>query len=819
MTIKNNKCKHCEITLQPNQTDFCCHGCQNAYQIINQLGLNNYYNSRINNESNHNLKPDLKNNLLFDDFVEKNGVNYNISLLVQGLNCGACVWLIEKILKDDPRVINARINLTKKILNLSFQGKKTEINDILAIIEKIGYKLLPYDQEIINSEEKKYNDSLLKALAVSGFGSGNIMLFSFALWFCDANEMGIAMHQFFQFISALIGLPVLIYSSRIFFKSAYNSLINHRPNMDLPISLAIVLASIVSVYQAFKGGDHVYFDSALMLVFFLLIGKYLDMKARKKAFNIATQFTLLNRNYARIIDQENIKIIPIKNIAKGMIVMVSTGDKIVCDGIVIEGESEIDMSLINGETRLTKVSIGSEVYAGTINMFQPIKVKVNKQANQSMLAQIIELINNADHKKSSSILLAEKLSSYYTPLVHIIAFLTFILWYFIFKKSFDYSLMNATAVLIITCPCALALAIPIVNTITISGFINKKLLIKNGEAIEKVNQIKTIIFDKTGTLTNGSVNLIKIYLLDADKLIEVKESKKKYYLKIASSLTQNSNHPIAKAISTQSKEFYQNLHVIEEKSLGLSTKIAGNLIDHQANQNIEIKIGRADFCKINNANYYQQLLLELHNYQPVLTSFMKIGEEQLVMVFQDQIKNDAGLVIAKLKQHGKEIILLSGDQKNAVEIVANKLQIKQFYYQKTVLEKAQFIESFIKQKKPFMMIGDGINDAPALSLATVSISFNNASDLSKNIADVIINSNQLQPILDLFLGSKKAIKIIKQNLAIALIYNLIAIPFAIIGMIVPMIAAIAMSSSSLIVIINSLRINKFFNLNKNKCQY
>jgi P-type E1-E2 ATPase len=198
---------------------------------------------------------------------------------------------------------------------------------------------------------------------------------------------------------------------------------------------------------------------------------------------------------------------------------------------------------------------------------------------------------------------------------------------------------------------------------------------------------------------------------------------------------------------------------------------------------------------------------------------MKIGEEQIVMVFQDQIKNDAGDVIAKLKQQGKEIILLSGDQKNAVEIVANKLQIKQFYYQKTVLEKAQFIESFIKQKKPFMMIGDGINDAPSLSLATVSISFNNASDLSKNIADVIINSNQLQPILDLFLGSKKAIKIIKQNLAIALIYNLIAIPFAIIGMIVPMIAAIAMSSSSLIVIINSLRINKFFNLNKNKCQF
>jgi Cu2+-exporting ATPase len=366
MLLKDNNCKHCNLKLINDQKDFCCLGCQKAYQIIDSMGLKNYYQIREINFSEANLKPQIDNNFDITEFAKKNEIDnlkinsekksqnnnigsWHLDLVIQGLQCGACVWLIENLLKKNPKVLQARINLTRKILSLDYFGEIIDANEIISRISEVGYKFLPFDQEVIQEEEKKYNNSLIKALGVAGFGAGNIMLFSFALWFNNSEEMGFSTHQFFQLISAIIALPVIIYSARIFFISAFQSLKNGYANMDVPISLAIILAGIVSIFQTYRGGDHVYFDSAVMLIFFLLIGRFLEMKARKKAFNIATEFSLLNASFARVEEDGKVRILPIKKLQKNMILIIASGEKIPSDAIVIEGESEVDDSLISGE--------------------------------------------------------------------------------------------------------------------------------------------------------------------------------------------------------------------------------------------------------------------------------------------------------------------------------------------------------------------------------------------------------------------------------------------------------------------------------------
>lgn len=805
MLIKNKLCQHCQAILSNSQERFCCNGCEQAFAIINDFGLENYYQIRENNLKQGSVKPQSEQDFDLSEFVISDASQSNhLSLILQDLQCAGCVWLIENILVKNPLVINARINLSQRVLKIEFSGHISNANQIMKRISDIGYKFLPFDQDILNAQEKKYNDSILKALAVAGFGAGNIMLFSFALWFSDIENMGKSMHQFFQFLSGLIALPVVIYSGRIFFISAFKALKAKRTNMDLPISLAIILAGIISVFQAFKAGDHVYFDSAVMLIFFLLIGRFLDHKARKKAFNIATQFSLLNASFARVITNEGLKIMPSNKVEQGMMLLVASGEKIACDGKIIDGESEIDVSLLTGETILKNVRVNDEVFAGTINISQPLKILVKNPFQKTLLSQIIELVEKAQSCKSPSNLIANRLAKIYTPLVHALALLTFSAWYFFLNADFWQALLNATAVLIITCPCALALAIPIVQTIVISQFITKNLLIKNAEALEKINEIQTIVFDKTGTLTTANPNLTAIYLWQDHKISELTSDQRQHYLDMACALAQNSSHPVCKALCQNNFNFKKEINlqeIIEEKSRGLRAKIINN--DKQLSA--ELFLGRADFCKITKVNKFQEQLLEINKTSLNLTVFMRIDDKQIVFVFADKIKEDAKMVIDHFKKLGLKIILLSGDNKAIVSKVANELEIAEFYGEYDILQKSELVKKLVKQSK-VMMVGDGLNDAPALSLAEVSLSFNNASDLSKNIADILINSNNLKPMISLFKDSKKAFKLMKQNLALALIYNLLALPFAMMGMIVPLLAALAMSSSSLLVIINSLRI-------------
>ena len=781
-------CLHCGEDTKNLQEDFCCRGCAAAYKIVNKMGLGSYYKFRqINHNDEGKIKPDAADEIDISQFVvsKKDGAN-SVSLIVQGLHCAACIWLIESILKKQENVISARINLTQKTLFLSWKGDAKDGNDLIHLIYEVGYKLLPFDAEILQAADKKYNDTILRALAVAGFGAGNIMLLSVCLWFSDAWNMGDAMRNLLQYFSALIALPVVIFCARPFFASAWKSTRAGYPNMDLAISIAIFLACLVSMLEMFRSARHVYFDSAVMLIFFLLIGRYLDLRARKRAFSIATEFTLLSASFGRVEENSLIKILPPKQLKEGMILLVAVGEKIAADGIIIDGESEIDNSTITGESLPAKARIGSEVFAGRINLIAPLKIRITKSAQNSLLSEIVKISAEVELKKNHYVRIADRLSKFYTPAVHLLAFITFCFW---FKTGWEIALMNATAVLIITCPCALALAVPIVQTIAISRLLRRGILVKSGEALEKLLSAEVIIFDKTGSLTIGRPRLLGIEFISGEK---ISEQQKNEFLKLAASLAKNSRHPISQAIISAYQEKLYELSALENQGFGLETNFENKIL----------KLGRAEFCGITNQK-------NLHENK--LKTYLKFGDAELIFFFEDEIKSDAKSVIARLKQLKKKIILLSGDSENIVTNVAHELEISEFYFSQTPVSKVQFLEKLKAQNQKIIMVGDGLNDAPSLALADVSISFSKASDIAQNIADIIIQGEKLSPLIELINSTKKSLLLMKENLIIALIYNLIALPFAISGHVVPLIAALAMSSSSLLVLFNSLRMNKVDN--------
>lgn len=785
-------CTHCEEEARGEDLidgKFCCLGCQAAYQIVSGSGLSSYYQSRVNDPKIRKIRPENQEQIDLHNFVtvDESG-NFELFLAIDGISCAACVWLIETLLKKQENVTLARVNLTKRYLKLKWHGDQSGGSKLIDLIQKVGYKLYPFDEKILAKEERKYCDNLIRRLAVAGFGAGNIMLFSIVLWLYDADQIGKEMRNLIHFFTALIALPCIIYSASIFFKSAFTALKAKRMNMDISISTAILLTVSVSFYQIFHDANHIYFDSAMTLTFFLLIGKYIDFKARKKAFDISKEFLLLNSSFARIIDEdENVKIIAAKDVKKDMILLVQPGEKIAADGEVIDGESQIDNNVITGESRPIAVKKGSEVFASAINLANSVRIKAGKNQQRSLLKQIQTIIEESENHKNKFVKISDKIAGFYTPAVHIAAAITFAIWYFAFGEAVEKSLLITISVLVITCPCALALAVPIAQSLTISMALKNGIIIKSGEAIEKISKVKHFIFDKTGTLTFGRPKLLTFRALNR----KLDEKEEKYYLKIAANLASNSSHPLSKAICDFSAEKKNRSLAKEIKGSGMEGEIDGEVA----------KLGNKSFVENFDAKYEGEIA---GDYSTVFLSFK---DDILVFYFQDELKKDAVDFIVKMKNQFESLTLLSGDNRKIVQKTASDLGLKNYFYEQNPLQKIAILQKLRQEKVNFAMTGDGINDAGALAICDVSISFANASNLTQNVADVIINNDEkLMPILDLIHLSQKSIKIMKQNLAFCLAYNCLALPFAVSGLVNPMIAAAAMSSSSIIVILNSLRL-------------
>lgn len=710
------------------------------------------------------------------NFVRNETENtYSLNLLVEGMHCPSCVAVIENMLKQDEAVINARLNLSTKRLKIAWKGEKELGQRLVSMINAKGYRAMPFDPETAETMELREEKFLLRCLAVAGFASGNLMLFSIPLWVTNNVEMGAATHTLFQWIQGLIAIPAIIYCGQPFYRSAWTALKERRTNMDVPISVAVILATLMSMFEVATHGKHAYFDSAVMLLFFLLIGRYLEARAKGKARSAAHDLLQMMTGFATVLHEGNRQeVIPLSDIKDGMILLVAAGEKIGTDGEVSEGISELDTSLITGETLPQAVEKGSEVFAGTINMTAPLQIRVTKTTERSLIAEIVRLMETAEQSQARYVTLADRISSWYTPAVHALAAATFIGWWWA-GAAWQVALLYAATVLIITCPCALGLAVPVVQVLASGKLMRQGILLKSGSALERLATITHALFDKTGTLTLGKPELINKDDYNADDL------------QLAASLAAHSKHPLSQALTRAYQGALLSLTAHEVAGCGLEATWNGQTV----------RLGKFSWCGGGQAANDTSLELWL-NY----------GDYPAVrFTFADQIRTDAQTVIATLENAAIPTMMLSGDRPEVVNQIAETVGIKQAKASLTPVEKSKKIQQLKQHGASILMVGDGLNDALSLAVATVSMSPASAIDITQNAADIVFQGERLDPVITAWRTAKFSQILVKQNFLLAILYNVIAIPLAVAGQVTPLVAAVAMSSSSLIVIANAMRLN------------
>jgi Cu2+-exporting ATPase len=775
-------CAHCAAPVpddSPAAPRFCCGGCAAAYRLIHRLGLDAYYARRSLDASVRPLRPEPETAVALDPYIRVDDGVASLDLMVDGLHCAACVWLIETVLRREPGVVAARVNMTTRRLGLRWRVAEATAECLVGAVTRLGYRLVPFDPAALAGAGLGRERELLRAIAVAGFAAGNVMLLSVSVWAGQAQDMGPATRDLFHWLSALIALPAIAYAGRPFFRSAVGALAAGRANMDVPIALAVLLAGGMSLVQTATGAAHAYFDSAVALLFFLLIGRYLDGRARGRARSAVEQLLWLTASAVTVVDPDgSARVVPPAALRPGMTALVAAGARVPADGVVAAGASDVDASLVTGESVPAPVRPGRPVFAGTMNLTAPLHVRVAAVGEATLLAEIVRLMELAEQGRARYVRLADRVARLYAPVVHGLAALTFGGWLVLGSVGWQGALMNAIAVLIITCPCALALAIPAVQVIASGRLMRRGVLLKSATALERLAAADTVVFDKTGTLTAGNLRL-RSDGVDAAALA------------LAASLAAASQHPLARALARAVPDAAVAPGVAEVPGAGLRLSTDSG----------EVRLGSRAWCGGGAADAAEgDTGPELWLARP--------GRQPLRLAFAEEPRQDAGAVVAALKAQGYGLMLLSGDRAPAVATLAHRLAVPDWRAACRPADKVAHLEAQAKAGRRPLMVGDGLNDAPALAAAWVSMSPASAADISQTAADVVFQGACLAPVVECLDVAKRAERLVRQNLGLSFVYNGVMIPLAVAGLVTPLIAAIAMSTSSLAVILNSLRLGR-----------
>ena len=770
-------CRHCGAPMARGGGDFCCSGCAGAYAFIRELGLERYYAGRSFDPGARLPRPpeEPAGDAALYAAAAGDGTA-SLTLLLDGLHCAACVWLIEQALRRDPAVTIARVNLTTRRLFLRWVGEPDVATRLMRTVERLGYRAIPYDaaRESGSSEEER---ALLRALAVAGFAAANVMLLSVAIWAGFPGEMGPATRDLLHWVSALIALPAIAYAGRPFFRSAIAALGARRTNMDVPISAGVILAAGMSLFETARSGPHAYFESVAMLLFFLLVGRYLDRRARGRVRSAAEHLLGFAAAPATVLEANGAsRRVPVASLAAGDTVLVAAGERIPVDGSVSQGRSSVDKSLIDGESLPHAVEPGSDVLAGMLNVAAPLRVTVRAVGERTFLAEVVRLMEAVERGRAWLVALADRVARRYAPAVHLLALATFVGW--AFAGPWQAALLNAIAVLIITCPCALGLAVPVAQVIACNRLFRAGILLKSATALERLDEIDTVVFDKTGTLTRGRPELCR------------EGSSEDADLREAASLAAHSRHPLSRALCRAAPEARAAVGVEEHPGEGLS----------QATPEGEIRLGSRQWCGIPESTTCGDADLELWLARP--------GLAPLRFRFEDELRPDARETVSRLKAMGKRLVLLSGDRMEAVERVAAELGIEEWTARVSPGEKCETLRLIASGGDRVLMVGDGLNDGPALAAAHVSISPSSAIDLCQTAADVVFQGASLRAVTEVLEVARRSGRLVRENIGFAILYNLAAVPLAIAGLVTPPLAAAAMSGSSITVVVNSLRLGR-----------
>jgi Cu2+-exporting ATPase len=703
-------------------------------------------------------------------------------LAVENMHCGGCLRKVEAALTGLDGVLAARVDLSQRRVRVEHDAAHANEEALVAALAGKGFSARVLLDALAPSDHAREQRDLLRRLAVAGFAAANVMLLSVAVWAGIASDMEASLQTLFHWLSAAIALPAVAYAGQPFFRSARTALAAGRLNMDVPISLGVTLATAMSLYQTVRGSEQVYFDAAITLLFFLLVGRTLDQGLRAKARSAAENLTGLASPSASLVEPDgSVLRVPTRTLVPGQRLLVAAGERLPVDGQLASPVSEIDESLLTGESRPRTRLEGERLVAGSVNLAGPIEIVATAREEDATLAELARLIGAAEQAKGTYVRLADRAARFYAPAVHILGLATFLGW-MVLGHGWEPALTAAIAVLIITCPCALALAVPAVQVAAVGRLFSRGIIVKAADGLERLAEVDTVVLDKTGTLTHGEPRLADPGAVD-DATLE-----------LAASLGVASRHPYARAVVRAAHE--RGLAVVraegveETPGAGLSARLADGR---------QVRLGSASFTGVGGAVHGRDgdgaaLWLRLDDAPP------------RPLPFTDALRADAARTVTRLGRLGLASELLSGDRAEIVEAAAAEAGLQTWRSGQYPEDKIARLRALSAAGHKVLMVGDGLNDAPALAAGHASLSPSTASDVAQTAADVVFQGERLAPVAEAVSVARAARRLALQNFAIAVGYNIIFVPMAVMGHVTPLIAAIAMSASSIAVTLNALRL-------------
>jgi Cu2+-exporting ATPase len=796
---------HLEVTVAGQSRDMCCLGCQAVAQAIVDNGLADYYRSRdALPESPREAMPSVLDQLaLFDhadfqkSFVKALGeTEREASLLLEGITCAACIWLNEQHLSKLPGVSAVDINYATRRARVRWDETRVKLSDILSAIAAIGYRAYPYDAARNEEISKRERRDAIWRLWVAGFGMMQVMMYAVPVYMAAEGEMTADVESLMRWASLFLTLPVVFYSSAPFFRNAWRDLKLRRVGMDVPVALGVGAAFAASVWATLVQSGEVYFDSVTMFVFFLLGGRYLEMTARQKAVSVTEALAKLLPAFAQRLSgfpgDRTPEQVAVADLRAGDMVLVRPGDAIPADGRVVEGVSSANEALLTGESRPVPKAPGDAVTGGAINADSPLVVQVEQVGEGTRLSAIVHLMERAAAEKPRIVEMADRIASHFVAALLVVSVLVAVGWYFHDPAR---ALWITVSVLVVTCPCALSLATPIALTVAAGSLAKDGLLVTRGHAIETLARATHFVFDKTGTLTTGRMRLIDIMPLGAQT--------REQCLALAASLEQASEHPLGVALRLAAGDLAlgaaENVH--SEAGQGVEGAIDGILY----------RIGRPNFVLPSGVAGLPPEAAEWLAGGDTVVALGGNGRCLALFRLGDEIRPEAPALISDLRSVGKHVVLLTGDAAGVAARVAAQLGIEDVRAGMTPQGKYEAVTELQAAGAVVAMVGDGVNDAPVLAQAQVSVAMGGGAQLARTQADLVLLSENLN---HLRVGLRRAaltLKVIRQNLWWSFAYNFVALPLAIAGYVTPWLAGIGMSASSLLVVLNSLRIQRVEN--------
>ena len=797
----NETCFHCGLPVALGLTfstvifgqaqPMCCLGCQSVSESIVENGLEDYYKHRTKlPQTAEELIPEVLRDLALYDHpeVQKSfvldgeGDYKEASLILEGITCAACVWLNERHLSQLTGVASVNVNYGSQRARVRWNDHQIKLSQILAEINKIGYHAHPFSAQQQDALRQQQRKSDFRRLAVAGLSAGQVMMIAVALYAGPAQGLEFATSQLLRWFSFVLTIPAITYAAWPFYRSAWRGICNRRIGMDVPITLGLLTGFAGSIWATIHAQGVVYFDTLTMLVFFLLGTRYLERNAREKSIEASENLLRLAPVMATKIDGEIQTLTPVMALKVGDIILAKPGETIAADGLVVTGESSVDESLLTGESRPLPKSLGAQVFAGSINYESPLTIQVTAIAENTMLAGISRLLDRAQAEKPRLAETADRVAAYFTSALLIIVALVALVWW---QTQPDRILEIVLTVLVVSCPCALSLAAPAAFAAAGSHLVERGVLLTRGHALETLAKVTHFVFDKTGTLTLGQLSLVKtITHADLDAAT---------CLQLAASLEKHSEHALARAF----------LNAQGNRPVQLATEVKnapGQGVEGLV-MGLKLRLGNAKLIQMIPRQIEQENLLGA-------TVVWLCDESRLLATFvlADQARPEAKDLILRLKQQGLHVSILSGDSSESVSHFAKLIGVDDWEADCSPEDKLVYLHALQSQGAIVAMVGDGINDAPVLAGAQVSMAMGSGTQMARATGDVVLLTEHLLEIEHALVTSRFGISVIRQNFIWAIAYNLVALPFAATGLLSPWMAAIGMSVSSLIVVLNALRL-------------